>query len=156
MLLQELPAFSPTTACPPLPANLTPQGWQGFKWQTGLPSRQDPSLPNKGQILEEEGQEVEDNMSLGIHLLTTLKLTQSLIQNLAFGTSWMTKNFHRGEKRKKKKAPYWHMRFPTHTCTAVNAGREGNTTLSQIWQISRQPGSKPSWIYTRIPQNFLY
>lgn len=125
MLLQELPAFSPTTACPPLPANLTPQGWQGFKWQTGLPSRQDPSLPNKGQILEEEGQEVEDNMSLGIHLLTTLKLTQSLIQNLAFGTSWMTKNFHRGEKRKKKKkAPYWPHALPnTHMhCSKCREG----------------------------------
>lgn len=78
-------------------------------------------MPNKSQNLEEEGQEVEDNMSLGIHPLTTLKLTQSLIQNLAFGSSWMTK----------KVSLLATCSFPAHTCTAVNTERE-TPTLSQI------------------------
>lgn len=99
MLLQEPSAFSSHKHLPtPHRQPLHPRAGQGFKWRTGLLSRQDPSLPNKGQNLEEEGQEVEDNMSLGIYPLTTLKLTQSLIQSLVFGSSWMTKNFH--SKRK--------------------------------------------------------
>lgn len=84
----------PTPPCQPS----HPRAGLGFKWQTGLPSRQDPSLPNKGQNLEEGGQEVEDNMFLGIHPVTTLKLTQSPIQNLAFRSGWMTKDFHTATK----------------------------------------------------------
>lgn len=87
MLLQELPAFLP-------PSPQTPGLGKNSSGRKGRPSRQDPSLPNKGQNSEEEGQEVEDSMFLGIHPLVTPKLTQSLIQNLAFGSGFITKNSH--------------------------------------------------------------
>jgi hypothetical protein len=51
-------------------------------------------LPNKGQNSKRGGQEVEDNMFLSIHPLATLKLTQSLIQNLVFGSGSIRKSFH--------------------------------------------------------------
>ena len=59
----------------------------------GSPSRQDPSPPSEGQHSEEEGQEVKDNMFLGICPLLTPKLTPSLIQNLPVGESLYYQEF---------------------------------------------------------------
>lgn len=135
MFLQELPAFLLSYNGLPSPPFQPshPRAGLGFKWQTGLPSRQDPSLPNKGQNLEEESQEVEDNMFLGIHPHTTLKLTQSPIQNLAFRSSWMTKDFHTANK-----LLTGHMWFSDTHMPAINAGKKTPTQS----QIPIQPRSK--------------
>lgn len=94
MLLQELSAFLPQwPGCPSSPGPHTPGLGKNSNGRKGRPSRHHPSLPNKGQNSEEEGQEVEDSMFSGIHPLLTPKLTQSLIQNLAFGSGFITKNF---------------------------------------------------------------
>lgn len=69
---------------PPQPA-LTPGLCRNPNGRKGSLSRQDPSPASKVQHLEEEGQEIEDSMFLGIHPLVTLKLTSGLIQNIAFG-----------------------------------------------------------------------
>lgn len=109
MFLQGAPSLLSYNGLPTPPCQPShPRAGLGFKWQTGLPSRQDPSLPNKGQNLEGEGQEVEDNMFLGIRPLTTLKLTQSPIQNLTISLQATCG-------------------FPIHICTAVNAGKKTPT-----------------------------
>lgn len=95
MLLQELSAFLPQWPRPLHPPSpQTPGLGKNSSGRKGRPSRQDPSLPNKGQNSEEEEQEVGDSMFLGIHPLVTPKLTQSRIQNLTFGSGFTTKNFH--------------------------------------------------------------
>lgn len=71
--------------CGPPSASPHPRAGQESKWQNGLPLQTRPISAEEGQHSEEEGQEIKDNMFLGIHPLVNLKLTPSLIQNLAFG-----------------------------------------------------------------------
>jgi hypothetical protein len=85
-------------ACLPLPASPhTPGlGWDSNGRQ-GCPPDKTRLCPIKARTWKRKARKLKTTCSWA-SILTTLKLTQSPIQNLAFRSGWMTKDFHTATK----------------------------------------------------------